>query len=172
MFKCCLLIVPAFCVCLCVHAQTEKEFRFRVGPTIAFGLSHIAHNHAGIGGVVGVEKTFNQLFSAELETSYSYFTGDKMLYVDGGNKAWAIPLLAGIRVYAQRWLYASLRAGAIYFRLNSENSTHIRPSYGLAAGLNLPQKNNRFNIQLGYTGFSYDRNPRGYATLAVAIIIN
>jgi hypothetical protein len=43
--------------------------------------------------------------------------------------------------------------------------------YGLASGINLPQKTNRLNVQMAYTGFRYDGINRGYATLAVAIII-
>jgi hypothetical protein len=172
MTKCCLFIVPALFACLCLHAQTANTLRFRVGATIAFGLSHIAHNGMGVGGEAGVEKPFSKLFSAELEAGYTYFTGDEMVYPEGNNKAWAIPLLAGARFYAQKWLYAAVRAGAICFTINSENSTHIRPAYGIAAGVNLPEKNNRLNIQLQYTGFRYAGNSRGYATLAAAIIIN
>ena len=172
MTKCCLFIVPALLACLCLHAQTINPLRFRVGATIAFGLSHLAHNSVGVGGEAGVEKPFSKLFSAELEAGYTYFTGDKMVYPEGGNKAWAIPLLAGARLYAQKWLYAAVRAGAICFTINSENSTHIRPAYGIAAGVNLPQTNNRLNVQLQYTGFRFAGNSRGYATLAAAIIIN
>jgi hypothetical protein len=169
MTKCCLFIVPVLFACLCLHAQTANTLRFRVGATIAFGLSHIAHNGMGVGGEAGVEKPFSKLFSAELEAGYTYFTGDEMVYPEGNNKAWAIPVLAGARFYG---LYAAVRAGAICFTINSENSTHIRPAYGIAAGVNLPEKNNRLNLQLQYTGFRYAGNSRGYATLAAAIIIN
>ena len=158
--------------CLHVHGQTKKEVHFRAGATIAFGLSRIANNEVGIGGVVGVEKPFNELFAGELELSYTYFTGDKVLYLDGKNKAWSLPLLAGIKWYPRRWLYGAVRAGAIGFLFNSETSTSIRPAYGLAAGMNLPEKHNRVNLQLGYTGFPYGGDNRGYATLAAAIIIN
>jgi hypothetical protein len=172
MKKCCLLILCALFGCICLHAQSARPVRFRIGATIAFGLSHIAHNDVGIGGEAGVEMPLNKLFSAELEAGFTNFTGDEMVYVEGGNKSWAIPLLAGARLYAQKWLYASLRAGAICFTINSENSTHIRPAYGIAAGINLPEKNNRLNLQLQYTGFRFAANSRGYATLAAAIIIN
>lgn len=172
MTKCCLLIVPVLFACLCLRAQTEKSLRFRIGATIAFGMSRIAHNDVGIGGEAGVEKPLSKLFSAEIEAGFTNFTGDEMVYDEGGNKAWAIPVLAGARLYAQRWLYTSLRAGAICFTINSETSTHIRPAYGIAAGVNLPDKNNRLNIQLQYTGFSFAGNSRGYTTLAAAIIIN
>lgn len=171
MLKCCLILLT-LAACLCSHGQTKKDIHFRVGATIAFGLSHIAHNEVGIGGVVGTEKAFNHLFTGELELSYTYFTGDKTSYADAKNKAWSIPLLAGIKLYHRRWLYGSLRAGAICFLLNHETSTNMRPAYGIAAGMNLPEKINRLNVQLGYTGFRYGGNNRGYATLAAAIIIN
>jgi len=172
MTKCCLLLIPFLCACLCLQAQDNYPLRFRIGATIAFGMTHMAHNDVGVGGEAGVEKPFSKIFSAELEAGYTYFTGDKMVYDEGGNKAWAIPLLAGARLYPQKWLYASARAGAICFTINSENSTHIRPAYGIAAGVNLPQKINRLNVELQYTGFSFAGNSRGYATLAAAIIIN
>ena len=171
MTKCCHLLLPALFACLCVHAQTTNPLRFRVGATIAFGLTDIAQNEVGVGAEAGVEKPFSKLFSAELEAGYTYFTGDEMVYPEGNNKAWAIPLLLGARLYAQKWLYMSARAGAICFTINSESSTHIRPAYGIAAGVHLPEKNNRLNVQLQYTGFSFAGNSRGYATLAVAIII-
>lgn len=172
MQKCCLTLLCAVFAGLSLHAQTENDFRFRVGATIAFGLSHIAHNDVGIGGEAGVEKPFSKIFSAELESGYTYFTGDEMVYDEGGNKAWAVPLLAGLRLYPQPWLYMAARAGGICFTINSESSTHIRPAYGVAAGMNLPQKNNRLNVQLQYTGFRFAGVSRGYATLAAAIIIN
>lgn len=172
MQKCCLTLLCVVFACLNLHAQTKYPMRFRVGATIAFGMSRIAHNDVGIGGEAGVEKPFSKTFSAELESGYTYFTGDEMVYDEGGNKAWAIPLLAGLRLYPRQWFYTALRAGAICFTINSENSTLIRPAWGIAGGMNLPQKNNRFNIQLQYTGFRFAGNSRGYATLAAAIIIN
>ncbi len=171
MQKCCLILLT-MAACLHVHGQTKNETIFRVGANIAFGLSHIADNEVGIGGIAGVEKSFNHFISGEIELSYTYFTGDKMLYAEGRNKAWALPLLTGIKIFPKRWLYGSLRAGAIGFLLNHDRSTNIRPAYGIAAGANLPEKLNRLNVQLGYTGFRYSGNNRGYATLAAAIIIN
>lgn len=173
MSKCCLLISLALCVCFCnAQGQTSKKTRFRLGANIAFVLSHIANNDVGVGGTAGAEKAIGNNFSAELEASYTYFTGDKLLYLNGDNKAWSLPVLAGVKLYAKHWLYGSLRAGAIAFKLNSESSTHIRPAYGLAAGINLPKKNNRLNMQLGYTAFHFGGRSRGYATLAAGIIIN
>lgn len=172
MSKCSLLIVGTLFATLCLHAQTDSSLRFRVGATIAFGLTHIAHNDVGIGGIAGIEKPFSKLFSVEIETGYTYFTGDEMVYDEGGNKSWAIPVLVGVRLYARRSLYGSARVGAICFTINSENSAHIRPAYSIAAGINLPEKNNRLNVQLQYTGFGFAGNSRGYATLAAAIIIN
>lgn len=168
-----LFAVMALCLSYCnIYAQHSDKARFRVGATISFGMSNMAHNDVGVGGIAGAEKPFSRLFSGELEASYSYFTGDKTVYPEGGNKAWAVPILAGIRMYTLDWLYGSLRAGAICFLLNHESSVHIRPAYGLAAGMNFPRKNNRLNLQLGYNGFRYSGKSRGYATLAAAIIIN
>jgi hypothetical protein len=173
MTKCCLLICLALCVCFChTYGQNSTKPHFRVGATIAFGLTRIADNNVGIGGIAAVERFFSSRFAGEIEASYTYFTGDKGVYPGGDNKAWTIPLLAGVKMYAKKWLYGSLRAGAICFLLNHETSTHIRAAYGLAAGMNLPEKNNRLNIQLGYTSFRFNGDNRGYATLAAAIIIN
>jgi hypothetical protein len=173
MQKCCLLIVLALCACFChVCGQNSTKPRFRLGASIAFGLTKISHNEVGIGAVVAAEKSFNKLFAGELEASYTYFTGDKELYLEGNNKAWALPLLAGIKIYPRRWLYGSLRAGAICFQLNHQASSQISAAYGIAAGMNLPDKNNRLNIQLGYTSFAFRDDSPGYATLAAAIIIN
>jgi hypothetical protein len=168
-----MLILMALCLSFCdVIAQQSNKTRFRLGATIAFGMNSIADNDVGVGGVAGAEKPFNKLFAGELEASFTYFTGDKVVYPGGDNKAWAIPVMAGIRLYSLSWLYGSVRAGAICFLLNHETSTHIRAAYGIAAGMNIPEKNNRLNLQLGYTGFRFDGKSRGYATLAAAILIN
>jgi hypothetical protein len=173
MQKCCLSVVLALCACICnAYGQQGSKLRFRIGATIAFGMTNIADNEVGVGGLAAVEKPFNKLFAAELEASYNYFTGDRAVYPGGDNKAWAIPVMAGLRLYSLSWLYGSVRAGAICFLLNHETSTNIRAAYGIAAGMNLPEKNNRLNIQLGYTGFRFGGKSRGYATLAAAIIIN
>jgi hypothetical protein len=173
MLKCCLLVILALCFCIPdMYGQHSTKTRFRLGATIAFGLSSIADNDVGVGGIAGVEKPFSKLFAGEVEASFTYFTGDKSVYPDGDNKAWALPLMAGLRLYSYSWLYGSVRAGAVCFLLNHETSTHIRAAYGIAAGMNLPEKNNRLNIQLGYTGFRFDGKSRGYATLAAAILIN
>jgi hypothetical protein len=168
-----LFAIMALCLSFgTVNAQHSGKARFRVGATISFAMSNIADNEVGVGGLAGAEKPFSRLFSGELEASYSYFTGDKAVYPNGDNKAWAIPILAGARLYATDWLYGSARAGAICFLFNHETSTHIRPAYGLAAGMNFPRRNNLLNLQLGYTGFRFGGKSRGYATLAAAIIIN
>jgi hypothetical protein len=173
MTRCRMLFVMALCLSFCnLYAQHSTKTRFRVGATIAFGMSSIADNDVGVGGMAGAEKPFSKLFAGELEASFTYFTGDRMVYPGGGNKAWAIPVTAGLRLYSLSWLYGSVRAGAICFLLNHETSTHIRAAYGIAAGMNLPEKNNRLTLQLGYTGFRFDGKSRGYATLAAAIIIN
>jgi len=132
----------------------------------------MANNTVGLGGIAGAEKRISKSFSAELEGSYMYFTGDDVLYTEGKNKAFTIPLLAGIKAFPTPNLYASLRAGAVYFLLNPLSVAQFRPAYGVAGGFNFPQKVNRLNIQLGYTSFHYDNLQRGYATFAVAIIIN
>ena len=168
-----LFAVVALCLPFCsLHAQHSDKARFRVGASISFGMSNMAHNDVGVGGIAGAEKTFSRNFSGEIEAAYSYFTGDKAVYPQGDNKAWAIPVLAGLRVYPLDWLYGSVRAGAICFLLNHESSVHIRPAYGVAAGMNFPRNNNRLNLQLGYNGFRFGGKSRGYATLAAAIIIN
>jgi hypothetical protein len=172
MQKCCLLVLLLCTGLGHTYGQQGTKPRFRVGATISFGMSNIADNNVGVGGVAGAEKPFNKLFAGELEASFNYFTGDEMVYPGGDNKAWALPVLAGIRLYSLSWLYGSVRAGAICFLLNNETTTHIRAAYGLAAGMNLPEKNNRLNMQLGYTGFHFGGKSRGYATLAAAIIIN
>lgn len=167
------LVVLVLCGCLSnICGQHSTKTRFRVGATISFAMTSIADNDVGIGGIAGAEKRFNKLFAGELEASFTYFTGDKIVYPEGDNKAWAIPVLAGLRLYSTSWLYGSVRAGAICFLLNYETSTHISAAYGIAAGMNFPEKNNRLNLQLGYTGFRFGGKSRGYATLAAAILIN
>jgi hypothetical protein len=152
-------------------AQIKAGPIFRLGATVSFGLSNLTANNVGIGGIVGAEKMISPFFAAETEASYNYFTGDKSIYVDAKNKSYAIPLLAGIKVYPLSNVYASLRTGAVYFLLNNMSSPRVRLGYGAAGGINLPQKTSRLNVQVAYTGFQYDGISRGYATLAVAIII-
>lgn len=152
-------------------AQIKPGPIFRLGATVSFGLSNLNSNHVGIGGLVGAEKMITKYFAAELEASYNYFTGDNAIYADAKNKSYAIPLLAGIKLYPLSNVYASLRTGAVYFLLNNMSSPRASLGYGAAGGINLPRKTNRLNVQLGYTGFRYDAISRGYATLAVAIII-
>lgn len=173
MQKCCLATLLAAFVCLFVQAQTDKKkMRYRVGATISPILVNIANNEVGIGGFLGAEKSFSKSFAAEVEVSYSYFAGDQAMYTEGSNKAWAVPVLAGVKAFVTQNLYGSLRTGAIFFMLNDQTTTHIQPALGLAGGMNFPQKNNRLNIQLGYTGFRFNSSNRGYATLAAAFIIN
>jgi hypothetical protein len=152
-------------------AQIKPGPIFRLGATVSFGLSNLTSNTVGIGGIVGAEKMISSYFAAETEASYNYFTGDKAIYVDAKNKSYTVPLLAGIKVYPLSNVYASLRTGAVYFLLNNMSSARVRLGYGAASGINLPRKTNRLNVQVAYTGFQYDGISRGYATLAVAIII-
>lgn len=153
-------------------AQNKMTPVFRLGATVSFGLSHMASNNVGIGGIAGAEKLFSKHFAAEAEASYHYFTGDKVFYMDARNKAYAFPLLAGIKAYPLPGIYASLRTGAVYFLLNQMPSPHISLGYGMAGGINLPEKINRLNLQMAYTGFRFDGINRGYTTLAAAIIIH
>lgn len=152
-------------------AQIKPGPILRLGATASFGLSNLADNQVGIGGIVGGEKMISKYFAAEVEAAYNYFTGDKAIYTDAKNKSYAIPLLAGIKYYPISNVYASLRTGGIYFLLNNMSKARATIGYGAAGGINLPQKTNRLNVQLAYTGFQYDGISRGYATLAVAIII-
>lgn len=152
-------------------AQIKPGPMLRLGATVSFGLSNLADNQVGIGGIVGGEKMFSKYFAAEGEAAYNYFTGDKAIYTDAKNKSYAIPLLAGIKYYPISNVYASLRTGGIYFLLNDMSKARATIAYGAAGGINLPQKTNRLNAQLAYTGFKYNGISRGYATLAVAIII-
>lgn len=152
-------------------AQTKPGTAFRFGATVSFALSKISANDVGLGGLAGAEKLFSEYFAAEMEASYNYFTGDKVFYVDGKNKSYAVPFLAGLKAYPLSNVYASVRSGAVYFLLNDMPSPKVRFAYGVAGGINLPKKTNRLNIQMAYTGFRYDHISRGYATLAAAIII-
>jgi hypothetical protein len=172
MAKCFRLTFFAFLVFVSTAtAQYKSNPVFRLGGTIAFGLSHMAANNIGIGGIAGAEKSFSKSFAAELEISYTYFTGDKVFYMDGKNRAFTAPLLAGIKAYPFRNVYGSLRTGAVYFLLNSMRSARISLGYGAAGGINLPRSNNRINLQMSYTGFRFEGISRGYTTLAAAIII-
>jgi hypothetical protein len=152
-------------------AQIKPGPVLRLGATVSFGLSNLTSNNVGVGGIVGAEKMISKKFAAEAEASYNYFTGDKAIYVDAKNKSYAVPLLVGIKAYPISNVYASLRTGAVYFLLNNMSSARAALGYGAATGINLSQKTNRLNLQLAYTGFQYDGISRGYATLAVAIII-
>jgi hypothetical protein len=106
------------------------------------------------------------------ETGFNYFFGDKSYSMNGKNKAYTIPLMAEMKLYFLSQFYISPRLGALYFLLNDQSNGHVQFAYGFAGGFNLPKKSNRINIQAGYTGFRHDDVQRGYATLAVAIIIN
>ena len=152
-------------------AQYRPNPLYRLGATVSFGLSNITANNVGVGGVAGAEKMFTKYFGAEAEASYNSFTGDKAIYTDSKNKSYAVPILAGAKFYPISNVYASARCGAVYFLLNNMHSPKTSFAYGAAGGINLPQKTNRLNVQLGYTTFRFDGINRGYATLAVAIII-
>lgn len=152
-------------------AQFNSGPVYRVGATVAFGLSRLNSNNVGVGGLIGAEKKFTKYLGAEVEGAYNYFTGDKAVYTDAKNKSYAMPLMAGVKFYPISNLYASLRTGGVYFLLNNMSSAKIQMAYGVAGGLNLPKKTTRLNLQVAYTGFRYDGINRGYATLAAAIII-
>jgi hypothetical protein len=153
-------------------AQNKSSYSYRFGAQVAFGLSNIGNNEAGIGGLAGAENRFSRNFAVEVEGSYTYFIGDKVWYEDGKNRAFVLPVLAGIKGYLSSQVYASLRAGAAWFALNSMNKSAVRPAYGIAAGLNVPKSSNRINIQLGWTSFRYGGTQAGYATLSTSININ
>lgn len=175
MRKCCLTLVLSLLLFCSMNALAQKKpspWSFRLGPAVSFGLSNMNANNVGFSGIAGAEKKFHPHFAAETELSYHYFTGDKVNYVDGRNKAWAIPLLAGIKAFMHPQVYASLRTGPAVFLLNDMPDAALRLAYGAALGFNLPHKINRINTQLQYTSFRYNQVQRGYATLAVAIIIN
>ena len=172
--KNCLVVVTIvlFAVNSTAMGQKKPLLTTRLGASVSFALNNIAANNVGIGGMAGVEKPVSKSFSAEAEMSYTYFTGDGALYAEGKNKAYTLPVMAGIKFYPLQNIYASLRTGAVYFLLNNMSSARIRMTWGIAGGINLPKKINRVNIQMGYTGFHYEGVQRGYATLAAAIIIN
>ena len=173
MKNCCVVVIITLFVFNCTAlAQKRPAQAFRLGATISFALTNIASNNVGIGGIAGAEKPVSKNFSVEAEMSYTYFTGDKAIYTDGKNRAFTLPVVAGIKFYPLSNIYGSLRTGAVYFMLNEMTSPKIRPCYGIAGGINLPEKTNRVNIQLSYTGFHYQSVTRGYTTLAAAIIIN
>ncbi|MBO9563136.1 MAG: hypothetical protein J7621_10195 [Niastella sp.] len=153
-------------------AQNKFSYSYRFGAQVAFGLSDIANNEVGIGGLAGAEKRFSRNFAVEAEGSYVYFTGDKMWYEMAKNRAFALPVLAGIKAYLSPQVYGSVRAGAAWFLLNDMNKSAVRPAYGIAAGLNIPKSTNRINIQLGWTSFRYADIQRGYGTLSTSININ
>ena len=171
MKKCCVgFVLLLFSVT--ASAQRKSTYSFRLGASVSFGLSHMAQNTVGIGGLAGAEKRLSGIFAAEAEACYTYFTGDKVTYENGKNKAFVMPVLAGFKVYVLPQCYLSLRTGAAWFLLNDMPSSAIRLGYGMAAGINLPKKFNRINVQAGYTGFRYHDVQRGFATLAASIIIN
>lgn len=164
-------------ICLCVMpgmalSQNKSPYSFRAGATLSFGMSNIANNNVGLGGLAGAERRINRLFAVEAEGSYSYIIGDDVVYPEGKNKSFAIPVLAGLKLYPFPNIYGSARVGAIYFLLNQLSTPQFSLAYGLAGGFNFPKKTNRLNVQLGYTGFEHESVQRGYTTLAVAIIIN
>lgn len=153
------------------QVQPISKWIYDIGPSISFATQSIANNDAGIGILGGVERNIHKNISVGAETGFTYFIGDKSYSVDGKNKAFTIPLLAEIKVYFLSQFYVSPRIGAIYFQFNDQSKGHVSLGYGITGGFNLPKKSNRINIQMGYTGFSYDNVHRGYITLAAAIII-
>jgi hypothetical protein len=172
MKKCCVGFVFLLLFSVAASAQRTSTYSYRFGASVSFGLTHMAKNTVGIGGLAGVEKRFYKIFAAEAEVCYTYFTGDKISYEHGKNKAFAMPVLLGIKTYVLPQCYISLRSGPTWFVLNDMPSSAIRLGYGMAAGINLPRKFNRINVQMGYTGFGYHDVQRGFATLAASIIIN
>lgn len=169
----CLLLVT-FCVPFFASAQIKPPAKwiFRIGPSVSFATSSIANNEAGIGIMGGAEKNIHKNLSIGGETGFTYFIGDKSYNIYGKNKAYTIPVLAELKIYFLSQLYISPRIGVLYFMLNDQSNGHVQPAYGLAGGFNVPEKSNRINIQAGYTSFRHDEVQRGYASLAVAIIIN
>ena len=152
--------------------QPQTKWIYDVGPSIAFATQAIANNDAGIGILGGVEKNIYKNISIGAETGFNYFFGDKSYSVEGKNRAYTIPLLAEVKVYFLSQYYISPRVGGIYFLLNDQAKSHIRLAYGITGGFNLPKKDNRINIQAGYTAFRHDGIHRGYGSLGAAIIIN
>ena len=154
------------------QVQPVSKWIYRIGPSISFATRFIGNNEAGIGILGGVEKIVFRNISVGAETGFNYFIGDKTYSVDGKNKAYSIPVLGEVKLYFLSQFYISPRAGGIYFILNDQAKSHVRLAYGLSGGFNLPKKNNRINIQTGYTSFRHDAVQRGYLSLAAAIIIN
>ena len=169
---CLLLVFIAVCSRTYSQIQPVSKWIYDVGPSISFATQSIANNEAGIGILGGVERNVYKNISVGAETGFTYFIGDKSYSVEGKNKAYSIPLMAEIKVYFLSQFYMSPRAGAMYFLLNNQSKSHVSLAYGFTGGFNLPKKNNRINVQAGYTGFSHEAIHRGYATLAAAIIIN
>ena len=79
-------------------SQTKSPYSFRAGATLSFGMSNIANNNVGLGGLVGAERRINKLFTIEAEGTYSYIIGDDVVYPEGKNKSFAIPILAGLKL--------------------------------------------------------------------------
>ncbi len=167
-----MIVLGCFLCTGIASAQHHSSWSFRLGASVSFGIHNMNANTVGIGGIAGAENRFHKLFALEAEGSYTYFTGDKTLFENARNKAYAIPLLAGLKTYLLPQVYLSLRTGAAMFLLNEMPEAQVRLAYGAAAGFNLPAKINRINTQIGYTGFTYNGIHRGYTTLAMAIIIN
>ncbi len=172
MKKCCVGFLILLFMCMRAGAQNKPNYSFRFGAQVAFGLSKITNNTVGIGGLAGAESRFSRTFAAEAEASYVYFTGDKVNYEAARNRAFALPLLIGIKAYLSPQAYVSMRGGLTWFMMNDMPSSAFRPGYGIAAGINLPKNFNRVNVQAGWTGFGYNKTQRGYASLAASIIIN
>ena len=172
MKKCCVGFLILLFMCMTAGAQNKPKYSFRFGAQVAFGLSKITNNTVGIGGLAGAESRFSKTFAAEAEASYVYFTGDKVNYEAARNRAFALPLLIGIKAYLSPQAYVSMRGGLTWFMMNDMASSVFRPGYGIAAGINLPKNFNRVTVQAGWTGFGYDKLQRGYASLAASIIIN
>lgn len=152
--------------------QPVSKWIYDIGPSIAFATKSIANNDAGIGIIGGVERNVYRNISIGAETGFNYFIGDKSYWVEGKNRAYTIPLLAEVKVYFLSQYYLSPRIGAVYFLLNDQAKSHVRMAYGIVGGFNLPKKDNRINIQAGYTGFRHESIYRGYGSLGAAIIIN
>lgn len=172
MKKCCVGILILLLLCMTTAAQNKPRYSFRFGAQVAFGLSNISHNTVGIGGLAGAESQFSRTFAAEAEASYLYFTGDKVTYEAARNRAFALPVLIGMKAYLAPQAYVSLRGGITWFMMNDMDKSAFRPGYGIAAGLNLPKNFNRVNVQASWTGFGYNNTQRGYASLSASIIIN
>lgn len=171
MQRCATLFIFLFLLSV-AHGQYKTAPSFRIGASFSFGMSSIAANNLGIGGQVGAEKKISKKFAIDLEMAYSYFTGDKNVYDEGKNNAYAIPLLGGVKYFLAADLYTSLRAGAVYFQFNNSMKPAVQPIIGIAAGMNFPRITNRVNVQTGYNSFRHNEITRGYATLAVSIIID